>query len=524
MGHAIPVGSEQTGMAQVSLRQKLLTAALSNAQPPVIRADSRSRACSETAATARAARHAVDLKGPEPDDWRIPSAAIADSCRFLSRELRSVKTSTEELQPAASIPAAKNTRFWHPFSDMRAVAGNELILDRGHGVWVWDVSGKRYLDATAGLWYCFVGHGRSEIGEAASRQMAKLASYSSFGDMASAPTIELAERIAALSPIPDTAVFFTSGGSESIETAAKLARRYWSATGQPQKRYFVTRGRSYHGVAGFGASLAGIPANQEGFGPLLEEVIAVAPDDCSAVARLLEERSGEIAAFFGEPVQGAGGVYPPGEGYWKEIERLCRKHDVLLICDEVITGFGRLGSWFASTRFGISPDMITGAKGVTSGYLPLGVVLCGPRVQEPFWRGSAGLLRHGYTYSGHAAVCAAALANLAIMEEEKVVEHAAAMEGVLAAGLAPLRAHALVAEVRTIGMLAAVELTKEVRERVPGAVERVLQEARNGGLLTRNLLGQALQISPALIIQPAEIRALAEGFREALDRFSSKHL
>lgn len=435
-----------------------------------------------------------------------------------------MKTSTEELRTAASGAARKNTRFWHPFSDMRAVAGNELILDRGQGVWVWDVAGNRYLDATAGLWYCFVGHGRAEIADAASRQMGKLASYSSFGDMASAPTIELAERIAALSPIPDTAVFFTSGGSESIETAAKIARRYWSATGRPQKRYFLTRGRGYHGIAGFGTSLAGIPINQAGFGPLLEEVLVVAPDDCSAVARLLEERSGEIAAFFGEPVQGAGGVYPPGEGYWKEIERLCRKHDVLLVCDEVITGFGRLGSWFASGRFGIEPDMITGAKGVTSGYLPLGVVLCGPRVQEPFWRGDAGLLRHGYTYSGHAAVCAAALANLAIMEEEKVVEHAAAMESVLAAELAPLRTHPVVAEVRTIGMLAAVELQADVRERAPGAVERVLLEARNTGLLTRNLLGQSLQISPALTIRPEEIRALAEGFRAALDRFTAKYL
>lgn len=283
---------------------------------------------------------------------------------------------------------------------MAVVSQSETVIERGDGVWVWDTNGTRYLDATAGLWYCFVGHGRKELAEVAARQMKRLAAYSMFGDFANDPALTLAELISSISPMQDAVVFFTSGGSESIETAAKLVRRYWTAVGKPERQLQVTRGGAYHGVAGYGTSLAGIPANASGYGDLLPGVVCIPPDDPQALQGVIDQYPGQVAAFFGEPVRGAGGVYPPVADYWQQIQKICRKNDVLLVADEVITGFGRLGAWFASSRFGIVPDIITGAKGVTSGYLPLGVVICGPRVQEPFWRGKGNMFRHGYNIPG----------------------------------------------------------------------------------------------------------------------------
>ncbi len=407
-------------------------------------------------------------------------------------------------------------RLWRPFADMSESPGRGLVFDRGEGVWLWDTEGRRYLDATAGLWYCFVGHGRAELAEVAARQMKRLATYSIFGDYANGPALDLAERVSALSPIRETVVFFTSGRSESIETAAKIARRYWTATGHPERRLLVVREGAYHGMAGYGISLAGIEPNAAGYGDLIPGVIRVPPDDPQAFARALDERPGEIAAFFGEPVRGAGGVYPPPEGYWAEIQRLCRRHDVLLVADEVITGFGRMGAWFGGSRYGLDPDIIVGAKGVTSGYLPLGVVLCGPRVQEPFWRGGAGMFRHGYTYSGHATACAVGLANLKLIEEEKLIERAAALEPVLAAEIDRLAAHPLVEEVRCAGLLAGIELSAKARDIAPKLADVAVAEARRQGVLTRSMLGRALQISPPLVITREEIRQMADGLSEAM--------
>lgn len=410
-----------------------------------------------------------------------------------------------------------STRLWHPFANMVDVAGREVAIDRGEGVWLWDTEGRRYLDATASLWYCFVGHGRTELAEAAAGQMKRLAAYSVFGDLANEPALRLAERISSLSPMPQTAVFLTSGGSESIETAAKLARRYWTAIGHPEKQLLVTREGSYHGMAGYGTSLAGIAPNAAGYGDLVPGVLRISPDDPAAFQKVLEDHPRQVAAFFGEPVRGAGGVYGPAENYWQEIERLCRQHDVLLAVDEVITGFGRMGAWFASSRFGIEPDIITGAKGVTSGYLPLGVVLCGPRSQEPFWRGKAGVFRHGYTYSGHATACAVALANLAIIENEKLTERARAHEPVLAAELKRLLGHPLVQEVRCCGLMGAVELSAKARANQPQVVDAAVIEARRHGVLTRALVGHSLQISPPLVISGEEIREMVDGLAAALN-------
>jgi adenosylmethionine-8-amino-7-oxononanoate aminotransferase len=414
--------------------------------------------------------------------------------------------------------AKRPTRYWHPFSNMAEVAGHELTIDRGEGVWVWDTDGRRYLDATASLWYCAVGYGRRELAEAAAKQMQRLAAYSTFGDFATESTLRLAERISSISPIPDSVVFFTSGGSESIETAAKLVRRYWTAVGHPERQLLVTREGSYHGMAGFGTSLAGIAPNAAGYGELLPGVIRIPPDDPHAFLNVLEEHPNQVAAFFGEPVRGAGGVYPPAENYWAEIQKHCRRHNVLLVADEVITGFGRMGGWFGSTRFSIEPDILTGAKGVTSGYFPLGVVLVGARVQEPFWRGNAGVLRHGYTYSGHAAACAVGLANLDIIEKEKLADRVRANEPILAAELKRLLGHPLVEQVRCVGLLGAIELSAKARASNPKLADLAVAEARRSGVLTRALLGHSLQISPPLVITKEEIRQMVDSFAAALHR------
>ena len=409
------------------------------------------------------------------------------------------------------------TRFWHPFSDMSQVAGREVVLDRAEGVWVWDRSGRRYYDATASLWYCNVGHGRAELAEAAAQQIRQLDSYSTFGRYANEPVLQLAERVCALAPIPDAVAFFTTGGSDAVDTAAKLVRRYWNAVGAPERQLIVVREGAYHGMNTYGTSLAGISANAAGYGDLVPGVVRVARGDAADLARTLQEHQGQVAAFFAEPVIGAGGVYPPVEGYWAAVQQLCRAHDVLLVVDEVITGFGRLGSWFGSQRYGIQADLMLCAKGITSGYFPVGAVLCGERIQEPFWRGSAGLFRHGYTYSGHATGAAVALANLDLIDSEHLVERVGQLEGVLASTLSALADHPLVGDVRTVGLTAAVELKADVVSEQPGAIDRVVQAAQGRGVLTRSLVGRALHISPPFITTPEELADLAVVVRQSLD-------
>jgi putrescine aminotransferase len=412
------------------------------------------------------------------------------------------------------------TRFWHPVADMSAVAaGGELILERGEGVHVWDESGRRYLDATAALWYCNVGYGRSEIADAAAAQMRRLPAYSHYGDVSSRPTTDLAERIAAYAPMEDVAVFFTSGGGEAVETAVKLVRRYWSLLGQEEKTIVISRERAYHGLAGYGTSLVGIDAFTVGVGPLAGGTLHVPWNDADALAAAIDDAGAErVAAFFCEPIVGAGGVLLPPPGYLEAARAVCRDRDVLFVADEVICGFGRVGEWFASARFGLDPDLVTFAKGVTSGYLPLGGVIVGGRVREPFWSPGAGVWRHGYTYSGHATATAAAHANLDVMERESLPQRARGLEATLAAALEPLASHGLVADVRAgLGALAAVQLEADALAEDAALTDRVVAAAREHGVLTRALTGGGLQISPALTIGDDELGELVEGLGAALD-------
>ena len=403
-----------------------------------------------------------------------------------------------------------DTRLWHPFADMGSIRAAELVIERGEDVWVWDREGRRYLDATASLWYANVGHGRQEIADAVAAQMARLEAYSAFGDFANEPALELAEMLSDLAPMPSR-VFFGAGGGDAIETASKLARRYWSLLGEPERVLLVSRTAGYHGTHGFGTALAGIPANREGFGPQVE-TLQVPHDSLEAMEAEIERVGVQrVAAVFVEPVIGAGGVYPPLPGYMEGVAALCERTGVLLVIDSVICGFGRLGTWFGIERWDVKPAMIAFAKGVTSGYLPLGGLLVSERVAEPFWRAPGGpVLRHGTTYSAHATCCAAALANLALLERDGLLERGRELEGALLEALTPLGAHEPVAEVRGgVGLLAAVELTGEVLERRPDAVAVVARHARERGVLVRPL-GRGVAVSPPLTIDEQHFGLIAE--------------
>jgi putrescine aminotransferase len=411
-------------------------------------------------------------------------------------------------------------RLWHPFADMQSVVGNgELVIDRGDGACVYDAAGRRYIDATASLWYCNVGHGRREIADAAAAQMGRLAAYSTFGDLANRPVLELAERVAAFAPVDEPRVFLTSGGSDSIETAVKLARRYWHAVGQPDRTLMVSRTGSYHGMHLAGTALTGIAPNRQGYGALMEGVDSVTWNSADTLQELIERVGPErVAAFFCEPVIGAGGVFHAPPGYLAKVREICRETGVLFVADEVVTGFGRVGSWFASGRFGLEPDLIVCAKGITSGYLPLGALIASGRVAQPFFDGTVGMWRHGYTYSGHATVAAAALANLDVIEREDLVTRARTLEQELASALRPLESHALVSDVRVAeGVLAGVQIDPAAIAEDPALPQRVVAAARRAGVMTRTLTTGAIHVSPPLVITTDELAELADGLHHALD-------
>jgi putrescine aminotransferase len=404
-------------------------------------------------------------------------------------------------------------------TNMRATKGDEVVIDRGDGAWVWDEQGRRYLDATASLWYADVGHGRQEIAAAVAAQMAKIAGFHTFDVYANRPALDLADRLAGIAPFDDAKVFFTpGGGSDGVDTASKLARRYWNQIGRPEKRVICARQHGYHGMNAFGTSLAGIPANREGYGELIPDVIHVGWDSIEELTALLESSADTIAAFIGEPVIGSGGIYPPPDDYWSEVARLCHQHDVLLISDEVITGFGRLGTWFGCQHYRFTPDMMICAKGLTSGYIPLGAVIVGQRVSEPFWiADDAPILRHGYTYGGHPVACAAALANLAIIDRESLVERVANLTPVFAKIVRDsFDGCSIVGEIRTAGLLAAVEVSAEVLADDPLIPVRIGIECRNNGLISRPL-GKALQLSPPFVCSEEELGEIAARLRRSFD-------
>jgi adenosylmethionine-8-amino-7-oxononanoate aminotransferase len=407
--------------------------------------------------------------------------------------------------------------FWHPFAEMAKVQHDPFIIDRGEGIYVYDEAGRQYLDAAASLWYMNLGYGREEIVEAMAAQMRKLPAFHAFIDYATRPPIDLANRIASVSPDPASKVFFGSGGSDAVDTAAKMTRRYFNAIGQPERTVFISREWAYHGMHPYGTSLGGMEPNRIGYsGDLVADIVIVPHDDAEAVEKAIDHAGAErIAGIFVEPVIGAGGVRPVGRDYLTAVQAAVKAAGGLYISDEVITGFGRVGDWFAANKFGLEPDLITFAKGITCGYAPLGGVIASPRVAEPFF-GTPGLMfRHGYTYSGHSTACVAGLVVMDILEREGILARAAALESELYEALLPLEELPVVDHIRRgVGALACVQLVVGEDDTLP---YRAAAACRAAGVLTRAVGGGGLQVSPPLVMTSEQVTEMAGLFRDGLE-------
>ena len=406
--------------------------------------------------------------------------------------------------------------FWHPFADMSSVQHNPFIIDHGEGVYVFDEQGNRYLDAAASLWYQNVGYGREEVIDAMDAQARKLAAIHAFIDYATRPAIDLAAEIAAVSPDPGSKVFFGSGGSDAIDTAAKLARRYFSAIGQPDRTVFIAREWAYHGMHTYGTSLGGMEPNRLGYGgELVSDVVLVPYDDAEAVEKAIDHAGADrIAGIFVEAVIGAGGIRPVSPEYLSSVREAIRQAGGLYISDEVITGFGRVGDWFAANLYDLQPDLMTFAKGVTCGYAPLGGVVAAPHIAEPFFTTPGLVFRHGYTYSGHSIACAAGLAVMGIIKQEGLLGRAKALEEELYQALLPLEELPVVAGIRRgVGALAAIQLEMGDDDTLP---YRAAAACRSAGVLTRAVGGGGLQVSPPLILTTEQVAEMASLFEAGL--------
>ncbi|WP_339829872.1 aspartate aminotransferase family protein [uncultured Arenimonas sp.] len=426
----------------------------------------------------------------------------------------------------------------HPFNDNAALAKRGTrILTRGEGCYVWDAEGNQLLDAFAGLWCVNIGYGRKELGEVASRQMTRLAYYNSFFQCTTEPTVLLSAKLAELTPHDLNHAFFTNSGSEANDTILRMVRHFWAVQDQPQKNIFIGRHDGYHGSTVAGASLGGMKGMHKQGGLPIPDIAHIDPpywfgdggdmdeeDYGRHCAKRLEDKILElgperVAAFIGEPVMGAIGVYIPPRNYWQEIERICRKYDVLLVADEVITGFGRTGEWFAAQTYDFRPDVMTLAKGITSGYIPLGAVMFNDRVAGVL-QGSE--LAHGYTYSGHPVCAAVALENIRILQEEHIVETCRNNIGpYLGEKWKALGEHPLVGEARFVGMVGALELvpSKPSRTYFPdrGRVGQLCRDfALQSGLILR-ATNDAMLLSPPLVISRSQVDELAGKAWKALD-------
>ena len=413
-------------------------------------------------------------------------------------------------------------RILHP----HAVVGSPrppVVFVEGTGARLRDSEGREYIDGTCGLWVCPVGHGRAELAEAARRQMESLEYYASFWDFSNVPSIELAERLVELAPPGIERVFYTSGGSEGTESALKLARLAWHTQGAPDRRIVLARSMAYHGVSYGALAATGIPPLRDGFGELAPEFELLSVPypyrgtTTDSLIAELEDRiesigAERIAAFIGEPVIGVGGMIPPHEDYWPRVQEVLRRHDILFILDEVVTGFGRTGAWFAAEHWGgLQPDLVNTAKGITSGYFPLGAVLIGERVAAML---DGVAFRHGFTYNGHPTGCAVALENLAIIDREELVPRAARLGERLLSGLRELESLPPVLEARGFGLMAALELN------VDDALE-LADRIRAAGVIVR-ATGQKLVLSPPLVIEEDDLDRVVEVIGQELARTPAK--
>lgn len=442
--------------------------------------------------------------------------------------------------PLSNLAAIDAAHHLHPFSDMKQL--NEKgarIIARGEGVYIFDAQGKKYLDGFAGLWCVNIGYGRTEIAEAVQRQMNELPYYNTFFGTTTPPTTLLSQKITAHTGGLLNHVFFTNSGSEATDTWFRMARVYWKALGHPTKTHVIARRNGYHGSTVAGASLGGMKHMHEQGNLPIEGISHIGQPYWYAdggdltpaefglkMARELEAKIDElgednVAAFVAEPIQGAGGVIVPPDTYWPEIARICKARNILLVADEVICGFGRLGTWFGHQHFGFQPDLAPVAKGLSSGYLPIGAVLVSDRVAKVMID-EAGDFNHGYTYSGHPVCAAAALENLRIIEEEGLVERVRTDIGpYFAAALKTLEDHELVGQVDAVGLIAGVQIAadKATRRRfakLDDAGMTVRNHCLENGLVMR-ATGDRMLASPALVISRSEVDQMVETLRKGLD-------
>jgi putrescine aminotransferase len=434
--------------------------------------------------------------------------------------------------------------FLHPFTDHSALAARGArVIVRGEGIYVWDSEGHKILDGMSGLWCVNAGYGRTRIVQAAMRQMETLPFYNSFFGTSNVPAIQLATTLSDLAPPRFSRVFYTSSGSEANDTNLRLVRHYWQVLGYPERQVIIGRRNGYHGNTVAGAALGGMGGMHEQGGKLpgivhvgqpnpLEAPPGMSANEFGLMAAawveqaILDVGPDKVAAFIGEPVQGAGGVVIPPETYWPEVQRICEKYGVLVIADEVICGFGRLGTMFGCELMGFRPDLITFAKGVTSGYVPLGGVLVGDRVAEVLI-GKGGEFHHGFTYSGHPVACAAALENLAIIEEEQLVHRVAQDTGpYLRQKFASLAEHPLVGHVDSCGFVAGLNLVRRKAERFadcePFAPAQAIGMLCRGHMFDNGMImravGDRMIIAPPLIMTRVQIDEMVARIGYCLDR------
>ena len=445
----------------------------------------------------------------------------------------------------AALQKLDSAHYLHPFTDHKDLASKGArIITRGEGVYVWDTEGNKILDGMSGLWCVNMGYGQTELVEAATQQMTVLPFYNSFFNTSVEPAIELAALLAEITPPQLNHVFYSSSGSESNDTILRMVRRYWDIKGEKQRKTIISRKNGYHGSTVAGASLGGMTGMHEQGDlpipgivhieqPYFREVVKDQPelkglseDEFGVVAagwleeKILEVGADKVAAFIGEPVQGAGGVIIPPKTYWPEIQRICDKYGILLISDEVICGFGRLGTCFGCETMGTKPDFMTFAKGVTSGYIPLGGAMVSDRVVEVLYQD--GDFNHGYTYSGHPVACAVAVANIKLMQKLDIVNRIKNDTGpYLKQAFESLNDHPLVADAKTEGMVAGLVMLKDKANNIPfddddnvGMICR--GHCFDNGLVMR-AVGDRMIIAPPLVISHAEIDELVRLARLALD-------
>ena len=396
-----------------------------------------------------------------------------------------------------------SSSFLHSFAKPSSDAFINIV--RGDMALLWDDKGNEYIDGIGSLWYCQIGHGRTEMADAVAAQISTLETYSTFDPFTNPLAEEVAQVIASLSPIANSRVFLCGSGSESIDSAMKIARTSQIQSGHPERSVIISRNRGYHGTNYGGTSAQGLPLNKVGYGTLLEGVFQVEADDIEAMSVAFQQNKGNVAAVIAEPVQGAGGVWPATREYLEALRRLCDDNGAYLIFDEVITGFGRLGEWFGATYYGVTPDMITFAKGVTSGYQPLGGVITGPAINAALTADPAFFLRHGYTYSGHATVCAAALKNIEIMKREQLVQRAQHVGQRIEAGLAALSLDGTLTGYRGAGAIWAGKLPDSLDATV------VRDAMIKKGVIARSIPG-VIAFCPPLVITDAQVDTMLDVF------------